>query len=312
MRKIMLVLVVLLLAAPSMAVVTLTATDELTNDGWVTISYVQSSAVAGDRPRAFGLDITASAGEICEVDTTGCQPFPVYMGTIVINASGTVVTPGTPVAPAGAPGSAGPLGSGAVTIEMGSLYVPPGPAGQPLLAGNLIRVKVNQSCTLSVTPNAARATGGVVLENGATPGFMPGPGLEATAVAVVYGGPDYVEWHSLPDIADHISWANANQCHGDIDGLDEAVGFARYRVGLNDIPLFTGAFLEGIFLPDGVTPNPKHNPAADLDHAGEQVGFGWYRCGLNDIPVFTTWFLVESSPTNNMPDDCQSCSPVSP
>ena len=300
MRKIMLVLVVLLLAAPAMAVVTVTATDDLTNDGWVTISYIQTDATAGKRPRAFGLDLIASAGEICEVDTTGCQPFPVYMGTIVIDANGTVVNPGTPVAPAAAPGSAGPLGSGAVTIEMGSLYSLVPPSGvQPALAGDLIKVKMNKSCNLSIVANAARATGGVVLEDGTTPGANP----SGCAVAVVYGGPDYAEWHLL---SDPPSWGNANQCHGDIDGLDEKYGFGRVDVGpVNDIPLFTSAFLK---LPG----DPLENFDADLDHADEKYGFKYVRVGLNDIPVFTTYFLVTSAPINNMPDDCQSCQPVSP
>ena len=300
MRKVMLVLVVLLLAVPSMAAVTVTATDDGTSDGWVTISYVQTDATAGKRPRAFALDLVASAGEICEVSTAGCQPFPVYMGTIVIDANGTVVNPGTPVAPATAPGSAGPLGSNAVTIEMGSLYDPAAaPAGQPALAGDLIKVKLNKSCGLTVTANAPRATGGVVLEDGTTPGANPSG---CTVGPVVYGGPDYADWHLL---GDPLSWGNDNQCHGDIDGLDERFGFFRVDVGLNDIPYFTTAFSKPNSSPDA-------NPDADLNHASEKWGFFYVRVGLDDIPVFTTYFTVQSSPVDNMPSDCQSCSPASP
>ena len=301
MRKIMLVLVVLLLAAPAMAVVTVTATDDGTNDGWVTISYIQTDASAGKRPRAFALDLGVDIGEICEVDTTGCQPFPVYMGTIVIDQNGTVVNPGTPVAPAAAPGSAGPLGSGAVTIEMGSLYDPAAPVPgvtQPLLAGDLIRVKMNKTCALTVIANAPRATGGVVLEDGTTPGANP----SGCAVGpVLYGGPDYAEWHSA-SIAKHASWGNDNQCHGDIDGASEKFGFDNIDVGFNDIPLFVAAFTER-------DTDPNFDPAADLDHAGEKFGFDTVRCGFNDIPIFVGYFTVK---VGDMPNDCQSCQPVSP
>jgi len=298
MRKIILMLLVLLLAAPAMAVVTVTATDDGANDGWVTISYVQNDASAGKRPRAFGLDLVASAGEICEVSTTGCQPFGVYMGTIVINASGTVVNPGTPVAPAAAPGSAGALGTGAITIEMGSLYNPAAPGGlQPALAGDLIKVKLNKTGILSVLANAARATGGVVLEDGTTPGAT----LVNGGVNVVYGGPDYAEWHSA-SISNNASWGNDNQCHGDIDGLDEKFGFGRIDVGFNDIPLFVAAFTKR-------DTDAGFNPAADLDHAGEKFGFATVRCGFNDIPIFVEYF---TDLVGTMPNDCQSCSPVSP
>jgi len=296
MRSIILVLAVLLLAVPSMAAVTVTATDAGNDDGWVTISYVQDDVSAGKLPRAFGLDIVASDGEICAVDATGCQPFGVYMGTIVIDAEGVVTNPGTPVAPAGAPGSAGALGTGAVTIEMGSLYDAAAPGGdQPALSGDLLKVKVNKSCTLSVVANAARATGGVVLEDGTTPGAT----LNAGAVNVVYGGPDYAEWNAVGSPA---SWGNANQCHGDINGADEKYGFKFVSVGFADIPLFTGAFLKPIG-------DAAENLDADLDHAKEKYGFKYVRTGFNDIPVFVEYFLDINT---TMPSDCQSCQPVNP
>jgi uncharacterized Zn-binding protein involved in type VI secretion len=304
MRKIILALLVLLLASPAMATVTISIADDGNNDGWVTISYAQDDANVGKRPRGFGLDVTCTNDvNICDYDTTGCEPFPIYMGSIVVNAAGTVVNPGTPIAPGGSPGAAGDLGDSAVTIEMGSLYDPlvmPNP-NQPALSGDLLRLKVNGSCTMLVTANAPRVSGGVVLEDGTAPGFLPGPGA-TTSVTVIYGGPDWEEWAD-PNIGNDASWALPRQCHADADGLQELhpSGKGMVWVGYDDFNILASGFFD----------EPAVVPAADFDHAAEThpSGKGTVRVGYDDLDVMVAYFLDVPAP----PDpDCQECEPASP
>lgn len=160
MKKIISVLVVLLLAAPALAAVNIDLVD--INDCWVEIRYDASGE--SSLPRAFGLDITVDAGDINDVDTSGCEAFDIYMGTIVIN-NGDVCDVGTPVAPSSDPGALGGLDTNGITIEMGSLYED-GVESAPNNVGLLIKVKVTESCNMTVSENTTR--GGVVLEDTTT------------------------------------------------------------------------------------------------------------------------------------------------
>jgi hypothetical protein len=173
MKKLMLVLAVMLMAAPAMAAVSITASDA--TGCTAAINYSST----GTLPRAFALDITVDGGAtILSVDTTGAQPFNIYMGTIVIAADGTVTDNGTPVAPASAPGALGGIGTSGITIEMGSLYdktIVSNPA-KPAASGLLIKVTVDKSCNLSLASNAIR--GNVVLEDAT----IVAPTLTGTAI----------------------------------------------------------------------------------------------------------------------------------
>ncbi len=169
MKKIIFVLVVLLLAVPAWATtVTITATQVGTTDQ-VEIKYVS----VGNLPRAFGLDITVTDGNIvaCEPNMVGectadVKGYGIFPGTIVIEADGTVSNDGTPVAPPGATGALGGIDTNGITIEMGSLYVD---GNAPPLEGVLCTITVTKSCTVKIAGNAARCgTGsalGVVMEN---------------------------------------------------------------------------------------------------------------------------------------------------
>ena len=303
MKKIIVALVVLALAVPSMAAVTISAADDGNNDGWVTISYVQSDTSAGKRPRAFALDVTASAGEICEVDTSGAQPFGVYMGTIVIDGDGIVTDVGSPVAPSGDPGAAGPLGSGAVTLEMGSIYDPCAPGGdQPAFSGDLIKVKVNTSCNLTIAANAVRAAGGVVLEDGTTPGA--GLPVGPVAVAVVYGGPDSAEWHTA---GDPVGWANPEQCHGNADNRGQGIG-GSVRVSTWDLEVLVPNYGVNPLVPV-TTSGGDTIPGIDADfaHDGQGIG-GSLRVSTNDLAVLVEYY----GDSSGVPADCQDCSPLDP
>lgn len=202
MKKIAFVLAVLLLAAPAWAAVTITATQvDDTNE--VEISY----STDGNLPRAFGVDITVTDGNIvactpamvgeCDADNQGYGIFP---GTIVIEADGTVSDYNTPVAPSDDPGALGGLGTAGITVEMGSLYTD---ANAPDLSGVLCTIVVTENCTVNIAGNAARCGEGsealgVVMENPdevVIPTYIPGDVILVLAC-----------------------WANPCQPYGDVNG----------------------------------------------------------------------------------------------
>ena len=193
MKKIILALTVLLLAAPAMAApdtVTVTCTDN-ENCG-VDISYSVSEA---NLPRAFALDITVDAGTIESYDITGAQPFDIYMGTIDVNQStGVIDSNGTPIAPSDAPGALGGLGTTGITIEMGSLYEK-GVEPDPCTSGLLISLALTENCTVSVAENTTR--GGIVMED-----ISISPNKVLTGTPVICScfpsnHDDYAQWQSV-------------------------------------------------------------------------------------------------------------------
>jgi hypothetical protein len=128
----------------------------------VTISYDLVDVV--ELIRAFALDVTVDS----ELITGYSNPNPhydIYPGSIVIDASGNVIDPGTPIADPTYPGTLGGLGTSGVTLEMGSLYQqgePPPPS-----MGELITLTVSEPCWMEIAENTIR--GGIVLENPAIP-----------------------------------------------------------------------------------------------------------------------------------------------
>ncbi len=181
MKKMTFVLAVLLFAAPAWATnVTVTATQVGTTDQ-VEISY--SADV--NLPRAFGLDITVTDGNIvaCEPNMVGectatVRGFGIFPGTIQIDDDGNVTDDGTPVAPSDDPGALGGINTNGITIEMGSLYTD---VNAPASSGVLCTIVVTESCTVNIAGNAARCGEGspdlgVVMENPdevVTPTYIP-------------------------------------------------------------------------------------------------------------------------------------------
>jgi hypothetical protein len=165
MKKLVLSLVLLLLAAPAMAVrVDVTA---VCDGNTVEIQY----ATDGNLPRGFAIDITVTDGNIltCVPDMVGecnstVKGYGIFPGTISIDGAGNVTDYGTPVAPQGdLPGDTQPgLCSSGITIEQGSLYVD---GNSPATSGLLCTITVSDECTVNLAPNVSRAGVGVVMEN---------------------------------------------------------------------------------------------------------------------------------------------------
>jgi len=166
MKKIM-ALLVLCLALPALATVTITAVDQ--GGGVVAINYAVSDA---NLVRAFALDISVTGGakimtlvaasyKTNGASTAASKGYGIYPGTIDINSTtGVVNAYGTPVAPAADPGAAGALGSAAITLELGSVYK--GDANKPATSGTLCKLTVDKTTTICAVLNATR--GGIVME----------------------------------------------------------------------------------------------------------------------------------------------------
>jgi hypothetical protein len=201
MKKIVAILVVFMVAAPVLAEVAVTATDE--GEGVVAIAYTSDVNVS-----AFALDITVTDGNI-----VGISDY--FAGDCNATEKGYGIFPGNfkryinPVnpwwedsryTPVGYvddyPGDTQPgLGSNGITVEMGALYEP---GNQPALSGTLCKVTVNKNATLCVTANEIR--GKVVLEDSTS--VDPNLAGACTEVAVCCYGDRTDDGDDLPDAGD--------------------------------------------------------------------------------------------------------------
>ncbi|MGA2172238.1 MAG: hypothetical protein ABSG82_04385 [Sedimentisphaerales bacterium] len=162
MKRTLLIVAMLMLVTPALAGVTVTATQPIPN-GSVTISYSSDVNV-----RAFALDITVDAGatisRIHDYNTGDTNGYGIFPGTFrdFFNASSpNWVDPCyNPVAPSGDPGAKTGLGTGGITVEMGSLVA----NLATIRAGTLLKIDVNSGgqadCNLTVALNSIR--GGIV------------------------------------------------------------------------------------------------------------------------------------------------------
>jgi hypothetical protein len=164
MKKILLVLAILLIASPTWAGLTITATQ--TDDcNTVEITYDMDDTDP-NLPRAFALEISLSQENDANIGpVTYVHPeFHVYPGSIVITG-GVVTNQGTPVADSDA---------NSIIVEMGSLYAATDPChtSPPAENGVLLEFKVqnNVACHVNLAQNAIR--GGVVMED-TTQEFSP-------------------------------------------------------------------------------------------------------------------------------------------
>jgi hypothetical protein len=165
MKKIMLVLAVLVLAAPAMATVTLSLVDEGSNV--IRLDYTVSGEP--NLVRAFALDITAVGGTIDTItdyktgeSTSGAPGYGIFPGSIAIDVDGNVTSYGDPVADGNDPDNPGQLGSASIVVELGSLYQ--GAANAPGNSGTLCKVTASSGTyEVCVSENSLRA--GVVLED---------------------------------------------------------------------------------------------------------------------------------------------------
>jgi len=226
MKKILLVIAMLIIAAPVLATVSVTATDK--GSGVVEVKYNCSAA---EKVRAFALDITVdngltisnirdyNAGE-SKVPGGGYGIFPGKFAEY-INASGPnwADTNYNPIAPTGDPNAKSGLGTGAITVELGTLYVDP---NSPGTSGLLFRLDVNSNGAhdgnLLIALNGTR--GGIVLED---TNLAPSPVLTGTKVTFPVTSP----CTGVPAVAPCASMTDVNNA---ITGAGLTVGTITYEV----------------------------------------------------------------------------------
>jgi hypothetical protein len=297
MKKLYFVLTALLLAAPAFCAIDVNCTVD---GNEVTVNYDASGE--SFLPRAFGLDITLSDGNIVKI-TYDDANFWVHPGTIVI-VSGDVNDEGTPVAPVSDPCALGGIGTGGMTIEMGSLYDANDPCHPtaPPASGVLLKFTVDTlGIDVNIAGNAAR--GNVVLEN------TDEATVNYTGCSIpdeCYTGPDYSEWVAVgkPD-----SWCYPKQCHGDATGSPELFGGRTnwVAVGLADMQVLLNGYNDPST--DYVHPDPRI--AADFNHDEELFGgrTNWVHVGLADMQILLAYY---NDPCGTVPADCLTSDPCVP
>lgn len=228
MKKVLILLVVLV-TVPAMAASNVAITTSNNGDCTATISYITDANLI----RGFGLDLTVDNGQTIDSIAVEDPNYRIFPGQIVI-VDGNVVDYNTPYAP-------GTLGSGAVTVELASLYTDDvnysgdpnyGYGMQPGQSDTLLTVTVSGDCNLAIAENAARA--GIVMENP-----DESSNVTITGIAITCGP---------------ACWSYPTQCHGDVDGNG--------NVDIDDFYPFKDAY--GTSSGDA-----DYDPCADFDHDGD-------------------------------------------
>jgi hypothetical protein len=333
MKKLGLVMAVLMVATPVWARVDI----KCAQDGKVvTVSYavVGYPTTEPNKVRGFGLDITVD-NEAKIIDVSNYPVYPtdylkkywVYPGGIVISG-GQVTDPNKPVALSTDPGALGGIGTGGITIEMGSLYYPTGDesVNAPPLTGTLLKFEVDKvPCYVTITENATR--GGVVATNpnlnpdvnspgvGTTPKFYLTAGIECLPNTVSY----YQDWLLM---GKPNCWCYPRQCRGDADGKMEGGKKTGYNyvhfidlsvllAGWNVLepatpPIPSGPGIVTVTAPNGI-------PCVCADFAHDQEGgkkTGYNRVHFNDLSkLLASWNILEPAtppiPSGpGVPGDC--------
>lgn len=247
-KLVLLMALVFALTTAAEAAVVIEVNDVGDGSGVVEINFASDANVS-----AFGLDITVDVGAIndisdyfvgeCDVSNKGYGIFPASFDRVINPADPNYNHPSyTPVADACDPGAQPGLGSKSITIEMGALYES---GNNPPKQNGLCKVKVTESCCMSITGNSTR--GNVVLEGGTSASLDVAS--KATNVPI----------HVYPQC-----WNSLSQCHADTDG--------DLNVGVFDFYEFRDAWNKSH--PDAAY---KAHPCADIDKDGTVGVFDFYE-----------------------------------
>jgi len=210
MKKIILIMALLLIAAPAMATVTITCSGD--DEGVVTVSYTAT----GNDVRAFALDVNAVDANITSITRLDPNYFVHPGSTRLKDPNATIQNAGQINCASSFAGTLPGLGTSGVTTEQASLYIgaadSPGGAGTGS-SGDLFSFVVDANCTVQIRENAIR--GGVVMENPDEDPALVNAGGVLTSCAVVLAVP------CLMDVT------------GDLDGVE---------LDTNWLPIYTGNF----------------------------------------------------------------------
>ena len=271
MKKMIFVLTALLLAAPAMAGLTISCSQDA-DVNEVAINYVATADV--NIPRGLGLEVTIDSG----VTVTGVEAgtedpnYWVYPGSIIIDTNDppSVADDGTPLASG--------QGTSTVILEMGSLHWPTAAnsVNAPPQSGRLLVLKLSGTdCNVSIAGNGTR---GNVVDYAAAE-LVEGEDLTYTGCHLTgdcfpSAHPDYAEWVS---VGKPSWWCYPRHCHGDADGLQETIGRGQFWVGFNDLGELIANWTDKQGFPAAYQ--------ADFTHSAETIGRGSFRVGFRDLDV---------------------------
>ena len=288
MKKLMLTLLVLAIAVPAMADVTISVVDnqDLTAD-IVIVADGDDADANGSLVAGISLEVSVDAGVIADVynyktsgeSVVGDKGYGIYLGTITFTGGDPedIADTGTPVAPADAPDAPGQVGSASIVLELGALYDQAVPEAAPDGTTTLCTIAVSEGCNAALAANATR--GGVVLIGGGSVAAVLNGGPISGPVGCV-GAADLAEWQAL---GEPQSWCADTQCNGDADDAEEQIGRNMRRVGYNDIAILLAGFNKAYAVGDAWI-------AADFTRTQEQIGRNQRRVGYEDIAVLLANF----------------------
>ena len=290
MRKILLVLTVLLLAAPTWAAISVTCTAvDLGNTYEVRVDYSYSGDA--NTIRAFGIEIDVNNGAVISNIDVNDSDYYIFPGSIDINdTTGEVDSNGTAVVDYVADAN------GSFILEMGSLYDVcdvQHPCAPPS-SGTLCTFETNKECVVGLTRDTAR--GGVVNEDGSDSASLSGCTL-TYANCLPLG---HADWAQYDTVGRPNAWCGKKQCHG--DATDSAETFGRdnwVAVGFADFTLLSNGYNDNSY---GGDPTVDTWIAADFTHSAEQFGRdNWVRVGFADFTILSTYY---NDPCGTVPGDC--------
>ena len=290
MKKIMLTLLVLALALPAMADVTITAEDA--GDGSVNIIINAGAGVRG-----VALDVTLSDGTTADstgvsYDTTfNCLPD--YANTATNYTLGMVGS--HPLALAG--NNPGPLTAAAPNFAVCMGYLDEdgnatkGEALGVLVDVILVNIPLDLTVDTTVTITADTARGGIV-------GDALGTVVADATTTVTFADPICVPAADEADflaVGSPASWCEARQCYGDADGLHEPWGRGEVAVGMDDVNVLLAGFRQAVIDPAWI--------GADFNRREEAWGRGFVRVGMDDVDVLLVNFRQIDA---DVPADCNN------
>jgi len=326
MRRILLIVAMLMFAAPAMATVTVCAIDK--GCGVIEVNYI---CTGSDKVRAFALDIAVdSTFTIVNIrdfnrgesnvapGKLGYGIFPGKFRDFINPASPNWVdTNYNPVAPVNDLDANTGLGTKAVTVELGALYV----AGKdPCMSGTLFRLDVNENkfgvadCNLYLTVNTTR--GGVVGTDGNKIAdanlvlYVSSPVLGGGAKGKVKFPDCFPCW--LPYTVQYNQWkTNLNpacwcgkstaswkyQCDGDADGKTSGSPY-NYRIYTGDLTLVKKAWMKKVT-------DPNFSACANIDHktSGSPYNYHVYTADLTIVK--SMWMKKDTQmPSYYEPNNC--------
>lgn len=293
MRKVLLSLLVLALAAPSFAAVNITATDE--GDGVLKLAY---ACTAGEviRGLALKLDVASGDGVVAAaadgaVLATRFNTFIDYAFTTEAGAPGTyVIGAGHPFANAAAAGVA-TFPATLYSVSMGCLDEFEKVQGGVTGAGDLMTITYALTEETKVAISADTLRGGIVGDNITEINIQAEQILAPDGECMLPSHPSYAQWVAVGKPECWCASVNPRQCKGDADGLSQ--GKNNWWVSTNDLGILVAAWNKPV---EQLTGNQI---CADFDHLPQ--GKQNWRVSTNDLGILVANWNINNGPAA----DCQ-------